>query len=92
MEFAYLFIFSFIVGLVCYWFTKKWWLASVIISIILMVLALMGGDNAQQQLFMLAWGLPIVFIAGLLGAYVIQLRNFDESDLQQSDDELKDEQ
>lgn len=90
MEFAYLFIFSFIVGLIFYWQTQKWWLASVIISLVLILLALSGADNARQQLFMLAWGLPIVFIAGLLGAYVIQLRNYDDSESPESDENDKD--
>lgn len=83
MIFAILFILAFIIGLVLYLLTDKW-LAAVVISMLLFVITTVSDSTAQENwLFTLIFGLPIVFVASLLGAYVVAIRRDDGEPLQQ---------
>ena len=74
MVFAILFVVAFLIGLVIYFFSRQW-LAAVIISMILFTVATVADTQASDQwLITLVFGLPIVFFASLLGAYVVQLK------------------
>lgn len=74
MIFAILFIIAFIVGLVVYLLTDKW-LAAVLFSSALFVVNTLSDTAAKDSWgFTLVFGVPIVFVASLLGAYVVELR------------------
>lgn len=83
MIFALLFILAFLIGLVTFLLTDKWVIA-VLLSMFLFVLTTISDTSAQDNwLFTLIFGLPIVFVASLLGAYVVAIRrgeDLDESD------------
>lgn len=74
MIFAILFIIAFLIGLVTYLLSNKW-LAAVLLSMALFVVTTIADTEAQDSWgFTLIFGLPIVFVASLLGAYVVELR------------------
>jgi hypothetical protein len=74
MIFAILFILAFLIGLLTYWLTNKW-LVAVLLSMALFVVTTLADTEAQESWsFTLIFGLPIVFVASLLGAYVVELR------------------
>lgn len=74
MIFALLFILAFLVGLVSYALTDRW-LFAVLFSVSLFVVTTFAdGDACDYWGITLVFGLPIVFFASLLGAYVVQLR------------------
>ena len=74
MIFAILFILAFLVGLVVYLLTDKW-LAGVLLSCVLFIVNTLSDTAARDSWgFTLVFGIPIVFVASLLGAYVIELR------------------
>ncbi|MFT4635884.1 MAG: hypothetical protein ACI854_002417 [Arenicella sp.] len=91
MIFAILFILAFLIGLVSYLLTNKW-LVAVLLSMALFVVTTLADTEAQESWsFTLIFGLPIVFVASLLGAYVVELRRgepfeeeHDESQLDES--------
>jgi len=87
MIFAILFIIAFLIGLVTYLLSNKW-LVAVLLSMGLFVLTTLADTEAQESWgFTLIFGLPIVFVASLLGAYVVELRRGEaiEAELDQSD-------
>lgn len=88
MIFAILFVLAFIIGLVTYVLTDKW-LMAVIISIGLFVITTLSDTEASDRwLITFVFGLPIVFVASLFGAYVVQLRrglDLDESEAKGDD-------
>ena len=80
MIFAILFILAFLLGLVVYLITGKW-LAAVVLSMVMFLLTTLSDSAAQDSwLFTLIFGLPIVFVASLLGAYVVAIRRFEDDD------------
>lgn len=80
MIFAILFILAFLVGLITYLLTDKW-LIAVVLSMGLFVVSTLADTQAQENWsFTLIFGLPIVFVGSLLGAYVVELRRYDEGD------------
>lgn len=92
MIFALLFILAFLIGLLAYLFTEKW-LVAVSLSMLLFVGTTINDTAAQDNwLFTLIFGLPIVFVASLLGAYVVVIRrgevpeeNLTEADSSEND-------
>lgn len=84
MIFAILFILAFLIGLAVYLLTDKW-IAGVALSLILFVLTTISDSAAQDNwTFTLIFGLPIVFVASLLGAYVVAIRRGDDEALENS--------
>ncbi|MGK0374750.1 MAG: hypothetical protein ACJA2E_001222 [Arenicella sp.] len=80
MIFAILFILAFLIGLVTYLLSNKW-LAAVLLSMALFVISTLADTEAQDSWsFTLIFGLPIVFVASLLGAYVVELRRGEPED------------
>jgi len=74
MIFALLFILAFLIGLAVYVFTSRWML-SVLVSLGLFVATTLADTEASAQWGMtFVFGLPIVFVASLLGAYVVEMR------------------
>lgn len=78
MIFAILFILAFLVGLVIFLLTDKW-ILSVAVPIVLFCLDAFTDPNANLS-FNLVFGLPLVAVAGLLGAYVVVIRRDDPLD------------
>lgn len=97
MIFAILFIIAFIVGLIVYLLTNKW-LAAVLFSSTLFIVNILSDTDAKDGWgFSLIFGLPIVFVASLLGAYVVELRRGEDHsenscDMNEVDDEPEAEQ
>ena len=93
MIFALLFILAFLIGLASYLISNKW-LTAVLISMGLFIISTLTDTDARDNWsFTLIFGLPIVFVASLLGAYVVELRrgeddqnNTDQSDADQSEE------
>ena len=87
MIFAILFILAFLIGLVVYLLTDKW-IVGVGLSVALFVLTTLTDSAAQDGwMFTLIFGLPIVFVASLLGAYVVAIRRDDGEELLDGVDE-----
>ena len=87
MIFALLFILAFLIGLVTYLITNKW-LSAVLLSMGLFLITTLADTEAKDSWsFTLIFGLPIVFVASLLGAYVVELRRGEgaETETDQSD-------
>jgi len=78
MIFAILFVIAFLIGLAIYWLSERW-LVAVLVSMGLFIATTLADTEASDRwLITLVFGLPIVFFASLLGAYVIQLRRGEE--------------
>lgn len=84
MIFALLFFFSFVVGLIVYMATDKWWLGGAVLVGLLVIVAL----TDLEQMYLLYFGAPIAFLGSLFGAYIVQLRRAPElePDLEQEAD------
>jgi len=80
MEFAILFILAFLVGFAIYHFSRKWASAVLIPMIIFTGTTLIDVAARDAWVFTLLFGLPLVFFASLLGAYVVQIRDPDYID------------
>ena len=78
MIFGLLFILAFIIGWLSHWFSRRWWLA-VLVPTVLYLLNTLFDAQANWPLALLL-GLPIVSVGGLLGAYVIETRSADASE------------
>lgn len=74
MIFAILFILAFLIGLVTYLLSEKWMVAVLLSMGLFVVNTLADTDARDSWTFTLIFGLPIVFVASLLGAYVVELR------------------
>ena len=89
MIFASLFIIAFIFGYLSYALTREWIIAVAIPSILFLISTFFDETALGVKAFTLTFGVPLVFFAGLLGAYVYQIRNFDpdeaENSVQQED-------
>ena len=80
MIFAILFIIAFLVGLVVYLLTDKWFVG-VLFSTILFVVNVFSDVSANESWgFSLVFGIPIVFVASLFGAYVVELRRGEDGE------------
>ncbi len=91
MIFALLFFFSFVVGLLAYLFTNKWWLGGVLCTGLLLLVVTLGLSGASLRGVAVYFGIPIVFLGSLFGAYIVQLRQAPELDTQASQEEPKSE-
>ena len=81
MAFALLFIIAFLIGFLIYRFNGDWKI-SVLIPMGLFLLTTLADSSAKDAwAFSLIFGLPLVFFASLLGAYVVQIRNPDQEEL-----------
>ena len=74
MIFAILFVIAFLVGLIAYLLTGKWLTAMLISTGLFVLNTLTDSEQSDNALFTLVLGLPVVFFASLLGAYVVELR------------------
>lgn len=79
MIFALLFILAFMVGLVTFVLTDKWLFAVLFSTAIFAVTTFADSDASEFWGITLIFGLPIVFFASLLGAYVVVLRRGEDS-------------
>lgn len=85
MIFALLFILTFLLGLVLYLLTNRW-LVAVLVCIALFVLNTLLDTDARADWGMtFIFGLPIVFVASLLGAYVVEWRRSADTELDQAE-------
>ena len=74
MIFAILFVVAFLIGLLIYR-AKHNWLYSVLVPMALFLANTLFSESSQETwTFTLLLGLPMVFLGGLLGAYVVQIR------------------
>lgn len=85
MIFALLFIAAFLVGLLIYLASRKWWLAVSLPMMAFILFTLMDSAALGLQAFTLTFGLPIIFFASLLGAYVVQMRTVEQEEAPTSD-------
>ena len=74
MIFAILFIIAFLVGLSAYLLTGKWLTAMLISTGLFILNTLTDTEQSDNAFFTLVLGLPVVFFASVLGAYVVELR------------------
>jgi hypothetical protein len=77
MQFAILFIIAFLIGLGVYRFWHQWIAAVAVPMILFTATTLLDHEAKDAWAFTLVFGLPLVFFAALLGAYVIQIREMD---------------
>ena len=78
MQFAILFIVSFLVGLGIYRISRKWVRAVLLPMGVFAVTTLLDVNAQNAWTFSLVFGLPIVFVGSLLGAYVVEIRRPEE--------------
>ena len=74
MIFAILFILVFLIGAVTYHFTSQWWHGIAIATGLFCLNVLLDTSAHEYWSISLIFGLPIVFVAALLGAYVVEQR------------------
>ena len=77
MQFALLFIVAFLVGLGIYRVLSNWVPAVFVPMAIFTLSTLLDFEAQQAWTFSLVFGLPIVFVGSLLGAYVVEIRQPD---------------
>jgi hypothetical protein len=77
MPFAILFIVAFLVGVIIYKYSRNW-VSTVLIPMTLFLVNALADTQARDAwAFTLVFGLPLVFFASLLGAYVVQIRTIE---------------
>jgi hypothetical protein len=77
MPFAILFIVAFLVGVIIYKYSRNW-VSTVLIPMTLFLVDTLADTQARDAwAFTLVFGLPLVFFASLLGAYVVQIRTIE---------------
>ncbi|MFT5611302.1 MAG: hypothetical protein ACI9WC_000931 [Arenicella sp.] len=77
MPFAILFIVAFLVGVIIYKYSRNW-VSTVLIPTTLFLVNTLADTQARDAwAFTLVFGLPLVFFASLLGAYVVQIRTIE---------------
>ena len=89
MIFALLFFASFVAGLIVFIISGRWWLGGLIMACLLVVVAFFGFPGPSLRGVALYFGIPIVFLGSLFGAYIVQLRRAPE--LEQIDETTGDE-
>lgn len=80
MVFAILFVVAFLIGLVIYVLSNRWLVAVILSMVLFIVVTISDTENSDRWLITLVFGLPIVFFASLLGAYVVQLRRGEDTE------------
>ena len=80
MVFAILFAIAFFIGLFVYKLTGKWLSAIAISSALFILNTITDTQSSDKIIFTLVLGLPVVFVASLCGAYVVQLRRGIDND------------
>ncbi|NND00596.1 MAG: hypothetical protein HKN85_10485 [Gammaproteobacteria bacterium] len=86
MLFALLFIIAFLAGLAIYRFQRNW-IPAVVIPMVLFLVSTLADQAARDAwAFTLVFGLPIVFFASLLGAYVVQIRSVEPEEVEPAED------
>lgn len=80
MIFALLFFFSFVIGLAAYIASDRWWLGGAIGTVLLVIVAAAGLSGGHSYGMAIYFGIPIVFLGSLFGAYIVQLRRAPELD------------
>ena len=74
MIFAVLFFVSFVIGLACYVATNRWWFGGLACSLLLVMMLIFGAISPEMRGLALYFGIPIIFLGSLFGAYIVQLR------------------
>jgi len=77
MPFAILFIVAFLAGVIIYKFNRSWVPTVLIPMAVFLVNTLADTEAKDAWAFTLIFGLPLVFFASLLGAYVVQIRTIE---------------
>lgn len=91
MIFAILFIIAFLIGLLIYLYNRNW-ILGVSIPMVLFTISTLADEEARGAWgFTLVFGLPLVFVASLLGAYVVQIRSEDPADAEPANEQESDE-
>lgn len=96
MAYAILFVMAFLLGAVLYWTSGRWWLG-VSAAMVMYIFDVLTDEAAREVwVISLIFGLPIVFAAALLGAYVLERARYEpdeaaESELSETEDETGDE-
>ncbi len=70
-----------------YTFTLNWKIAVTVPTLLFIVSTFVGESVPGARAFTLTFGVPLVFFAGLLGAYIYQIRNFESDETQVGDRE-----
>ena len=92
MLFAILFVIAFLVGLTAYLLTGKWLTATLISTGLFVLNTVTDVEQSEHVIFTLVLGLPVVFFASLLGAYVVELRRgfgVDDIEHEQMNDDIQ---
>ena len=92
MIFAVLFVVSFIFGLVCYVTSNRWWLGGAIATVLLLLISVTGLATGGPRGMAIYFGVPIIFLGSLFGAYIVQLRRAPELDEELADADRLDDQ
>ena len=85
MIFAILFFLSFVIGLICYLASDRWWLGGVICSAVSIAGIFAGLLPPSMQGLAVYFGIPIIFLGSLFGAYIVQLRRAPDIDPMEDD-------
>ena len=86
MQFAILFILAFLTGLAIYRFLSNWVPAVTLPMALFTITTLLDFGAREAWMFTLIFGLPIVFVGSLLGAYVVQMRRPELSPVEKDSD------
>jgi len=78
MIFAILFFIAFVVGVIAYLVSNRWWAGGVIMVLLLLVFSITGLEQAPLRGMAVYFGIPIIFLGSLFGAYIVQLRRAPE--------------
>ena len=87
MQFAILFILAFLAGLAIYRFLSNWVPAVILPMALFTITTLLDFGAREAWMFTLLFGLPIVFMGSLLGAYVVQIRRPELEEIEQDSSE-----
>ena len=85
MIFALLFIAVFLISVVVYLATRQWLIAVLVPMILFVLSTVLDAEADSARTITLIFGVPIVFFASLLGAYVVQMRTPDNEDEEGAD-------
>lgn len=85
MVFGLLFVLSFIVGFGIYASTRNWRLATVVPSLIYVGSVVADRSEGANLMMSFIFGLPIVFVAALLGCFIFVQRFVDSPDELEAD-------
>ena len=86
MIFGLLFIIAFLAGLLIYRYSYNW-VAAVLIPMGLFLVSTLSDYAARDAwAITLVFGLPIVFVGSLLGAYILQIRTIEPDETEPGDE------